>query len=162
MRHRQRHVHKTILEYVRTGLTAYGWMTDPAPFGGPKVTLIDYEPISAGETPEFNTVAVSIGNQGEDKPFELGAGLYETRYAMFVDVFPTNEAVGVALAEDLKDLLSEEVITLRDWTHNPAGDLTTDQIEFEYVLVEVIPTATTTVDKRSWRSVKATACLYFS
>jgi hypothetical protein len=57
--------------------------------------------------------------------------------------------------------LTSEVIPLRDFTTDPAGVVTDSQIEFEDVLVEQIPTATTTLDKRSWRAVKATAVCFF-
>jgi hypothetical protein len=159
MRHRQRHLHKTVLEYLRTELTALGW--DDGLFGTPGITLVDYEPIAAGETPAENTVAVSIGNQLEDQVFELGGGLLRCEYVLFVDIYGGNaEAVSVALADDIKDALWEEIIPLRDYTSDAAGVETTDQIEFERILVEVIPSAATTLDKRTWRSVKAMAVLY--
>ena len=161
MRHRQRHLHATILGHVREALTAAGWVNAPVNFGSTPVTLLDYEPQQAGETPAFNTVAVSIGTQGPDEPFELGGGLYSCRYTVFIDVYGENEPIGVALADDIKDAISEEVIPLRDFTADPLGVDTDGEIEFEMTLVEELPTATTTLDKRSWRSVKTTAVCYF-
>lgn len=158
MRHRQRHLHKTIVEYLRTELTALGWVSGL--FGEPGITLIDYEPIEAGVTPEYNTVAVSIGDQLADKEYELG-GLLFTGYALFVDIYPSNEPVGIALADDIKDLLSARLISLKDYTTDAAGVVTDFQIEFEDVLVEVLTSAATTLDKRLWRSVKSIAYLYW-
>lgn len=159
MRHRQRHLHKTIVEHIRTELD--DWITTPGLFGGPIVTLLDYEPQEAGETPAYNTVSVSIGDQLEDKEEELGGGLYTCVYAVFIDIYPTNESVGVALADDIKVALTERVIPLLDYSTDPDGTESDEVIEFEQVMVEILPTATTTLDKRSWRCVKATAVAYF-
>lgn len=159
MRHRQRHLHKTILEHLRAELTDLGW--DVGLFGAPGITLIDYEAIAAGETPAENTVAVSIGDQLDDQVYELGGGLIRCEYVLFVDIYGgVKEPVSIALADDIKDALWEQIIPLRDFTTDPAGVETDDQIEFERILVEVIPSAATTLDKRTWRSVKATAVLY--
>lgn len=161
MRHRQRHLHYTILKHLREELTLLGWTSGDGNFGSPLVTFLDYEPIEAGKTPALNTVAVSMGDQGEDNAFELGGGLYECRYTVFIDIYPSNEAVGAALGDDIKDSLTDNVLSLLDFTSSADGAETTAEIEFDSVLVEVIPTATTTLDKRSWRAVKATAILYY-
>lgn len=161
MRHRQRHVHKTILEMIRDDLAAGDWFEDPAPFGTPAITLVDYQPLEAGETPALNTVAVSIGDQAEDLDHELGGGLTRRDYIVFVDIFGASEPVGVAIAEDIKDALTFRVAALRDYTTDAAGVVTAEELEFERVVVETIPTSTTTLDKRTWRAVKATVCCYF-
>lgn len=161
MRHRQRHVHATILKHIRTALTDGGWIDAPVNFGTTPITLMDYEPQQAGETPEFNTVSVSIDHQGENEPLELGGGLYRCDYVLFIDIYAEAEPIGVAIGDDIKDALVEQVITLLDFTTDAAGTATDGQIEFETVLVEKLPTATTTLDKRSWRAVKAIACCYF-
>ena len=160
MRHRQRHVHATIVQYLTAYLDNAGWITAPVNFGTTPVTVLDYEPQEAGETPAFNTVAISVGNQGADEPEEMGA-LHSCRYTIFCDVYPTSEPIGVAIADDIKDALTEEIIPVRDFTTSAAGTVTNDEIEFELVMVEKIPTATTTLDKRSWRSVKTQAVVYF-
>lgn len=161
MRHRQRHVHATIVRHVRETLTSSGWVNDPVNFGSTAVTLLDYEPQQAGETPALNTVAVSIGDQGEDAAYELGGGLTVCPYVVFVDVYGESEPIGIAISEDIKEALNYEIVALRDFTTDAAGVETSGQIEFESVIVETIPTATTTLDKRSWRSVKATAVCYY-
>lgn len=160
MRHRERHVHETIVQHVTAALEALGWFTDPAPFGTVPVEVIGYQPLEAGETPPRNTVAISMGDSTEDKPYELGGGLYVCTYPFFVDVYGSNEPIGVSIANDIKDALTEEIIPLRDYTTTSAGVVTDAQIEFELVTTEKIPT-TTTLDKRSWRSVKAMAVTYF-
>lgn len=161
MRHRQRHLHATIVRHVRQALDETGWLHAPVNFGSTPVTLLAYEPQEAGETPAYNTVAVSIGQQGSDDAIELGGGLHECRYVVFIDVYPTKESIGVAIADDIKDALTETYLPLRDFTSSADGVEVDAQIEFEDVLVETIPSAASALDKRSWRAVKATAVCYF-
>lgn len=160
MRHRQRHLHATLVKFVREQLDELGWINAPVNFGSTPVTVIDYEPQQAGETPAYNTVAVSIGDQGEDEAYEMG-GLSSCRYALFVDVYPEVEAIGVALAEDIKHMLVDRYVPLLDFNRVAGGEPTDEMIELESVMVEVIPTAATTLDKRTWRAVKATAVCFF-
>ena len=91
----------------------------------------------------------------------MGGGLTRRDYVLFVDIYAASEPIGVAISEDVKDALTNRVLTLRDYTADAAGALTDDTIDFEAVVVETIPTATSTLDKRSWRTVKAIACCYF-
>lgn len=159
MRHRERHVLQTVVDHVRTILTDGGWMSESGLFGGPVVTLVDHQPIENGETPAFNTVAVTFGNQTEDLDQELGGSLTTTSYALFVDIFPTDASVGRALAGDIKAGLTSVVIPVHDYA---AGVDTDEQIEFEHVLVEVVPTGSTSLDKRTWRVVNAMATTYWA
>lgn len=158
MRHRQRHVHATIVRHLREELIALGWVNVPVNFGTTPVTVIDYEPQQAGETPAFNTVAVSINHQGADEEYELG-GLQQVDFTLFVDIYGEHEPIGVAIGDDIKDSLVKG-LPLLDFTNSPPT-ATDSWLEFENVLVEQIPTATTTLDKRSWRAVKATAVCFF-
>lgn len=161
IRHRQRHLHATVVRHIRLALEENGWLHDPVNWGQPAVTLLDYEPQQAGVTPAYNTVAVSIGAQNSDEPYELGGGIYSCRYIVFIDVYPTKESIGVAIADDIKFAISEEIIPLRIFSTDADGVEADAQIEFEDVMVETIPSAASTLDKRSWRSVKTTAVLFF-
>jgi hypothetical protein len=161
MRFRQRHLHATIVGHIRSALTTGGWLSEPVNFGTTPVTLLDYEPQQAGETPAFNTVAVSIGHQGADEDFELGGGLATCSYTVFVDIYGESEPIGVAIGDDIKDCLTNMVVALRDFTADPAGVEVEAQIEFEDVMVETLTSAASTLDKRSWRAVKATAVCFF-
>jgi hypothetical protein len=161
MRHRQRHAHKTLLEHLREELTDLGWFADPACFGTTPITLVDYQPLEAGETPALNTVAVSFGDQLADLDHELGGGLTRRDYVVFIDIYGASEPIGVAIGDDIKDALTFGTIALLDYTTDPAGVPVDAQLEFNHVIVETIPTATSTLDKRSWRCVKATVSCYF-
>lgn len=163
MRFRQRHVHRTIYFRLKDELTALGWMPafggPPINFGATPITLIDYEPIGAGKTPAPNTVAISIEDQSQDEAFELG-GLEKVEYTLFIDIYPEANAIGVAIGDDIKDYLTRHSFPVKDFSqqNDPDSD---EYLEFEGVLVENIPSAATTLDKRIWRSVKAMAVCYF-
>jgi hypothetical protein len=161
MRFRSRHVHETLKQYVTDTLTSQGWVSAPVNFGTTPVTVLGHMPLEAGETPAPNTVAVSLGDESKQEDEELGAGLQSVRYVFFVDVWGATEGVGESIAQDVKDAFVNKVLTLRDFTSDADGTATTDQLEFEMVVVEKIASATTTVDKRTWRSVKGTAVCYF-
>ncbi len=161
MRHRERHVHATIQAFVEEGLAALGWFDDPAPFGTVPATVVGYQPLEAGHTPSYNTVAVSMGDSTADEAWELGGGLHVCTYPFFVDIYAANEPIGVALSNDIKDHFTERIIPLRDYTTTSQGVPTDAQIEFDDVVTEKVPTATTTLDRRTWRSVKAMAVTYF-
>lgn len=160
MRHRERHIHATIVKYLTQVLTDNGWVNAPVNFGSRPVTILAYQPMEAGETPAPNTVAISMGDQGPQDAYEMG-GLESVDYTLFVDVYGENIPVSMAIADDLKDALYDTWLPLFDFTHSSAGTPTDDELEFQTVLVEVVPTATTTVDKRTWRAVKATVVCYF-
>jgi hypothetical protein len=88
MRHRQRHLHATIVRHVRPPSTTCRLAhTTPSTSAPPVTLVIDYEPQQAGETPAYNTVSVSIGHQGADEEYELGGGMLQCRYTVFVDVY---------------------------------------------------------------------------
>jgi hypothetical protein len=165
MRFRQRHVHATIVKHISKGLGDFGWYGTlipqvPVNFGASPVVIMDYEPQQAGETPAPNTVAISIDHQGKNEAFELG-GLQECEYTVFIDIYGENESIGISIADDVKDLISDESMPVLDFTSNPEGDVSDLWLEFEDVIVEKIPGGTSTVDKRSWRAVKATAVCFF-
>lgn len=161
MRHRTRHIHKTLVEHVRSVLNTTDWLDEPPTnFPGVNtepVTLVDYEPQYLGEVPAYNTVAVSLGDQGSDDDYQLGDWSKVVRIPLFVDVYPINEAIGVAIADDLKVGLVDLVLPISDYSTSPAT-ATQGIIEIEDVTVERLQS--TLLDKRSWRCVKATLNVY--
>lgn len=163
MRHRTRHLHKTMLEHVRSILNATDWLEDPpvnfAAVNTDPVTLVDYEPQSAGMPIARNTVAVSLGPEGVDRAFELGNFASEVRIPLFVDIYPTDEVIGIAMADDLKAGLVEITLPLRDFSTEPPT-ATSGFVETEDVVVDLPDSAATTLDKRSWRVVKAVLVFY--
>jgi hypothetical protein len=161
LRFRSRHVHESCIDHITTGLTALGWTTPPINFGTTPITVIEYQPTEAGVTVNPNTVAISMGDEPDDLPEELGAGLETCDYTLFADVYGITASMSMSIAGDIKSLLKNKIIPLRDYTLDDTGTPTTNSIEFDTVIID-IPIATTTgPDKRFWRAVKATARLYF-
>lgn len=128
LRHASRHLRQTLIDHVTAALVTGGWTGDPAPFGTTPVEIrssrireADLAPITG------NLVAISFGDEGEDEPVELGGGLVVSSSHMFIDVVAVGDAVGLALASDIKDLLSGRAaestrfLTLNDYTSVPTG-----------------------------------------
>lgn len=160
MRFRQRHVHQTLVDYVKAQLVAKGWVSGPINFGATPVTFLTAVPEFGGTTIAKNTVAISMGDEPEDQDEELGGGLISCDFVLFVDVFGEDAAIAVSIASDVKDSLKHLVLPVRDYTSNPTGDVTTAALELDNVVIETPPVATSNVDKRFWRVVKAMAVYY--
>lgn len=161
LRFRQRHVHQTLVDHIKATLIATGWVSAPVNFATTPVTVIDFQPQVGGVTVAPNTVAVTLGSEDEDLDEELGAGLISCEHMLFVDIYGADGATATSIAADLKDGLKHRIVPLRDYTTNPAGVLVPGaQLEMDGVLIETPAVATTNVDKRFWRVVKATATLY--
>lgn len=108
MRHLSRHLQATVQDHVRKHLVELGWigLVVDVPFGALPVifqTVAPRESDLVAITP--NLVAVSFGSQRDDSEEQLGGGLVSQEHAFFVDVMAENEGVGLALAEDVRDLL---------------------------------------------------------
>jgi hypothetical protein len=160
-RFRQRHVHKTLVDYLRNGLVDRGWVTPPINFGTTPVTFMEAQPEEGGIRVPPNTVAITIGDEAEDLDEEMGAGLQSCAYALFVDIYGADNSSAVSIASDIKDLLKNMYLPLRDYTTVSGGAPTEHMIELEDVTVERATTSTGAIDKRFWRIVKAMAVLYF-
>lgn len=160
MRFRQRHVHRTLVDYVTGVLDDAGWTAGTPPLGAPAMTILDYEPQTAGEIPPVQSVCISIGEQGPARAFEMGDGLLQVRYVVYIDIYPISESVGIAIAEDIADSLIEIYVGLNDYTSAPPV-ATGEALEMTRVMVQGIP-STDKMDKRPWRVVKATAVLDYT
>lgn len=160
MRFRQRHAHQSVVDYVTAVLTNTGWTSATPPLGAPEMTILDYEPQTAGSIVPAQSVCISLGDQDSRGTFDLGGGLFEVRYPVFIDIYPSDESIGISIAEDIADALIEHYIPLYDYTHD-APAATGNSMEITNVLVQPIPGGTK-VDKRPWRVVKATAILQYT
>lgn len=158
MRFRQRHVHATLVDLVQQGLTARGWVNPPINFGVTPVTFMTVQPEQGGIAVPKNTVAISIGDEPADLPYEMG-GLSSCSHVLFVDVYGEDGSTAASIASDVKALLKHKVIPLYDHTTAPPV-ATQDTIELDDVMISTPPVAASNVDKRFWRVVKAMAILY--
>ena len=112
MRHFARHLHATIQNQVEAHLVTMGWLTDGTvgfvPLLGalPVVFQRQRPDESILQSLKPNLVAVSFGGETDDEDEQLGGGLISQEHVMFVDVYAENDAVAVALACDVRDLLA--------------------------------------------------------
>lgn len=117
MRHFSRHLHATIQNDVEAYLRETGWLPPLVP-DPDFVTLLGALPVdfqrqrpdeSMLKVLKPNLVAVSFGGQTDDTDEQLGGGLVSHEHVVYVDVYAENDAVAVALAEDVRDLMSGRV-----------------------------------------------------
>lgn len=160
MRHRQRHLHKTLCEHVRGLLDAGGWFGPNVPFGAAPAVLQEMAPDDLTTMPAPDTVAVSMGTEAGVDDEEIGGGLLSCRTEFYVDVFGQDLSTAVALSSDVRDGLSRATVPLLDFSTNPAGDPTGGLIEFDEVAIDIPPVASQ-LDKRCWRVVTGGATVFF-
>jgi hypothetical protein len=137
VRHASRKLAWTFERNLRASLDSLGWITPPIAFSTTPVTITTRRiPESEMQAITGNLVGVFFGAETDDAPFQLGGGYQVTSHQVFVDIVAVNEAVGLALAGDIKDVLSGRVpgksryFNLRDYDTDPGGILLPDwQVE---------------------------------
>lgn len=164
IRHKQRHIHGTIVNFVTDCLQRDGWTSDTPPFGATPVTILDYQPEEAGEPIAPNTVAITLGDQGTDDENELGGrygGLLSVEIPLFIDVYGEKASIALAIASDLKDRIR--------WANLPLVDQTNGQL-VDGMLIEIDPVMGPEAPgfsdqagalKRNWRVLRARTTTYF-
>jgi len=108
LRHSTRHIHHTVVEYIREQLRELKWMTEgQTPFGATPVEIITAHPKEWETTArlEAGTVAITLGDESMPDLEESGGPLYSMDVPIFIDVFSDNESITLALALDIRDIL---------------------------------------------------------
>jgi hypothetical protein len=130
-------------------------------------TFLEYQPDEAGEEIKANTVSIILGDETADDEEELGAaqgGLYSVEFPVFVDIYGANAPIAVSIASDVKAILGDLSLFVRDFTGDAEGVLTDEHIVVDRGTVSVErPSASLgSADLRKyWRVTKATATVYF-
>jgi len=159
-------LHATVASYIETQLTALGWTTPGStPFGAPVLTYISTWPQEWQTIAQLQpgTFAITIGDEQDSTPEELGGVLVVQEIPIFCDMFMDNEGTALALACDVRDIvkgrLSGTVMTLalKDFTASTPTDVPGWSIELGDVVREV-PLSTAP----QWQVVKVTASCYFN
>ena len=164
LRFRIRHVHKTVADYIEAGLSDLGWVNDPVNFQTTPMTFLEFQPDEAGEKILPNTVAITLGDEGAAEDEEMGDGLRELVYPLFVDVYGANQSIAASIASDVKWLLEDRYLQVRDFTSDPAGVETSEQIELDKddVSVERPNASFGAADIRKyWRVVKTSVRVHY-
>jgi len=164
LRHKQRLVHKQVVDLLRAGLTEMQWMAEPVIFAATPVTLVDFQPDERGKAIAANTVAVTMGDEMDDAGEELGSGfggLQSVEIPLFVDIYGEHQSISTALGADVKALLKNITTPLLSWD----GTQTEATLEIDDVFGPEVPDAALTAGaenfKRHWRVVRARTTTYF-
>ena len=132
LRHVSRHLQLTITRYLRKALTDMGWVepeapavrTVPVPFSGRAFTFQTGRRSEADMVAiEPNLIAVTFGEEPDPEEQELGGGLVIQQSALVCDIIPANEPIGLAIASDVRDVLTGRYPGYRRFT--PLLDYTT-------------------------------------
>lgn len=176
LRFRRRHVQQTLAMFVRQNLVARGWgqrdpSSDPADdptvnFGTSPLAYVSV--LSENLTinpPKLNTVSITIGDEPDDKLEQMGGGLYSVAYPLFVDVYGEAASTSIAVAGDVKAILSRQYIPVYDFTGSPPVQTDDEYIEFENVRGPIVPArepGASAEFRRHWRQIQADAIGYFT
>lgn len=160
LRFRIRHVHKTLADHLENALADLGWVNTPVNFGTTPITFLEFSPDEAGQAIAANTVAITLGDEPSAVDQELGDGLREIAFPVYVDIYGANQSIAASIASDVKHLLEDCYLQVRDYTASAAGAETTERIELDKddVTVEKPPVGQGTSDfRRFWRVVRTQA-----
>lgn len=173
LRFRYRHVHATLHSHLRSELVALGWgdtgrsANDPANatvnFGTTPATYLDLQPDEAGMQVAANTIAITLGDEPGNVDWEMGSGLRLVAYPLYVDVYGQNQSVAQSIAADVRDLLDDKYLWVKDFIQRPPVD-TDEQIELLHEDISITrPQASLGASdfKRYWRVVRAIARVYY-
>lgn len=162
IRFRSRHLHATFYNQLRTDLDALGWVHAPVNFGATALSFIDYQPDERAVQIKHNTVAVSLGDYDIDDDEELGAsggGLRSAEYHVFVDVYMEEQALALALCDDIRDIYTDYSTTLVDQI--TGLQVINAPIEVQEVAGPEHPSTGVEQFKKYWRTMRLTAVLFF-
>lgn len=162
VRFRSRHLHATFYNHFSTNAQTLGWTAPPVNFGTDPVQIIDYIPDERQEVIRNNTVAVSLGDFTVDTDEELGArggGLRSALYNVFFDVYMVEQALSLAICDDIRDLYTDVTLPLiNQITQTPVPDCL---IEVEAVLGPERGAAGVEQFRRFWRTMRLDARLFY-
>ncbi len=164
IRFRSRHLHATLVAIARTQLNTLGWITPPINFGAGAVTVIDYQPDERGTVIASNTIALSLGDFDGDDDEELGAavgGVRSAMYRVYVDVYMAEQALTLAVCDDVRDIFVDQAFDLIDQiTGSPVPDT---RIAIEEVAGPQRPPNIVRAEtfKHFWRTMRLDARLFF-
>jgi hypothetical protein len=164
IRFRSRHLHATIVEHVRTRLDTLGWISAPINFSTAPCIVVDYQPDERGHVIATNTVAVTLADFHSDQDEELGAtygGLRSAPYSLYVDVYMAEQALSIAICDDVRDIFTDLSLELIDQISGlPVYGAI---IEIERVTGPEKPPAASSAEqfKRYWRIMQIHTRLYY-
>ncbi len=158
IRHFGRHMYQSVYDHLSEGLNGLGWMSE----GGFKSTVVrmqNYVPDETGTAIAPNLVAVTLLDEGPELEAEMGDLLVSIEPTFVVDIYGENQAVALAIAEDVKDILRgringyTRIIPMYDYSQDPRQLL--DGVWAENTDVVRLPSQRTEL-RRQWQVVRWT------
>ena len=164
LRHAARHVQEGLADDLEAALGDLGWTGTNVPFGTRALEVVRRR-MDESEMKSItdNLAAISWGDEPDYTEAELGGGLVSVEHVMFVDIVGVNDSISLAIAADVKDVLSgvapgtTRFHVVRDYAQTPPAQVLGWQVEVDDVVRER-PAAEW---RRFWQVVKATATVYF-
>lgn len=160
IRHFGRHLYQSVFDHVDQALADLGWK-DPGGFKENVVRTQNYVPEEGQGTSQLqpNLVAVTMLEEGEETPEEMGDVRVSLDVVFTVDIYGENQAVALAIAEDVKDVLRgrlerRRIIPVYDYSTTPAPTLL-DGVLAENEDVVRLPSQRTEL-RRQWQVVRWT------
>lgn len=165
LRHSTRHVHHTVIKYLREQLTALNWIgsEETTPFGATPVELFTVHPPEWKQDQKLQAgkVAITLGNEVMSTLEEMGGPLTSVEIPIFVDIYMDDESIALALALDVRDIFhgrlpdSVRWLPVLDFAESPPTAVEGWTLEFDDI-TRVRPD-----DSIVWQVVKVTALTYF-
>jgi hypothetical protein len=162
IRFRTRHLHATFYNHVRLNLATLGWVSAPVNFGALPLNFMDYQPDERAAQIKYNTLAVSIGDYSNDDDEELGAtggGLRSASYDVYMDVYMEEQALSLALCDDIRDLYTDFSMPLVDQINQQVVPNTL--IEIEAINGPERPGSGPDQFRKYWRTMRLEVVLFF-
>lgn len=160
-----RHMQATIESHIKARLTTLGWLGPIAsvPFGA---SILEFRtgPIEESELKAVtgNMVTVSFGGEPDDDPQEMGGPLMMVEHTVFVDCLGEKEAIALAIASDVKDLLAGRAPGTKRYLTLVDQRTATPVVDYRLELVDVVRQEGTPSVRRNWQIVKATVEMVYS
>lgn len=101
---RDRLIHDSIYHLVKDGLTTLGWFPGGAQAPAQYPISVVAEQLDWNVEIPLNTISVAAYSTS-DTEWELGSDLRQNSWSFYVDVFGANEALGLQLSGDVRDIL---------------------------------------------------------
>lgn len=165
LRWSSRHVHQSVCDYVTERLEDLGWtVPGSVPTGSAPVRIItelpdEWDPEES--MLENGTLAITLGDEPDAKPEEMGGSLASIDFPIFVDIYYNVPSEALSLALDVRDIFCGRLPGAKRYLDvtNYASESNTlapgYRMEFENVQ------RSKPSGKVGWQVVKCTAVLYF-
>lgn len=130
-----RHVEATMVDLVTEGLRLGGWFDDGS-YTVP-VQIVEAPDTATPGAIAPNSVAISVGDESAETVTQLGAGQYQYRTAVFVDVYGENPQVAKSICADVRMLFQQNsALPVYDHSTTPPEPILSDLIEISDTEVE--------------------------